>query len=232
MPKQREAYTVARLERGGNTFEILVDPELALRYKMGEKVPITKVLAYEEVYRDWRKGVRASESELRKFFGEVGIHEIAARIIAEGEVQTTADQRRRLVEEKRKQIIDFIARNAIDPRTNMPQPPQRVELALEEVGFSVDPFLDAKQQAMKAIERLRTVLPLKIGVIRVRIRIPGDLMGKSYGMIKSMGQIVDEKWLGDGSWSCEAEVPTGLHAELIEKLNRLCGGRVEITPVS
>ncbi|MEM4374352.1 MAG: ribosome assembly factor SBDS [Nitrososphaerota archaeon] len=232
MPKQREAYTVARLERGGNTFEILVDPELALRYKMGEKVPITKVLAYEEVYRDWRKGVRASESELRKFFGEVGIHEIAARIIAEGEVQTTADQRRRLVEEKRKQIIDFIARNAIDPRTNMPHPPQRVELALEEVGFSVDPFLDAKQQAMKAIERLRTVLPLKIGVIRVRIRIPGDLMGKSYGMIKSMGQIVDEKWLGDGSWSCEAEVPTGLHAELIEKLNRLCGGRVEITPVS
>ncbi|MEM4297193.1 MAG: ribosome assembly factor SBDS [Nitrososphaerota archaeon] len=186
MPKQREAYTVARLERGGNTFEILVDPELALRYKMGEKVPITKVLAYEEVYRDWRKGVRASESELRKFFGEVGIHEIAARIIAEGEVQTTADQRRRLVEEKRKQIIDFIARNAIDPRTNMPHPPQRVELALEEVGFSVDPFLDAKQQAMKAIERLRTVLPLKIGVIRVRIRIPGDLMGKSYGMIKSM----------------------------------------------
>jgi len=231
MPKQRETYTVARLERGGSTFEILVDPDLALRFKMGEKVPITKILVYDEVYRDWKKGVRASESELKKFFGDLGVHDIAAKIITEGEVQTTADQRRRLVEEKKRQIIDFIARNALDPRTNLPHPPQRIEMAMEEAGVPIEPFTDAKQQAMKAIEKLRTILPIKIGMLRVRIRIPGDLMGKSYGLIKSMGQIVEERWVGDGSWMCEAEIPTGLNVELIERLNKICGGRVEITPV-
>lgn len=232
MPKTRESYTVARLEKGGATFEILVDPDLALKYKMGEKIPISKIIAYEEVYRDWRKGIRASESELKKVFGGVNIQEIAAKILLEGEVQTTAEQRRRMVEEKRRQVIDFIARNALDPRTNLPHPPQRIELALEEAGVSIDPFTDAKQQAMKAIERLRMILPLKIGVLKVRIRIPGDVMGKAYGLIKSMGSITEEKWLGDGSWTCQAEIPTGLHAELIDRLNKLCGGRVEINPVT
>ena len=43
-----KGYTIARLERRGETFEILVNPDNALRYKMGEKIPISKIIVYEE----------------------------------------------------------------------------------------------------------------------------------------------------------------------------------------
>ncbi|MEM2831860.1 MAG: ribosome assembly factor SBDS, partial [Candidatus Caldarchaeum sp.] len=137
----------------------------------------------------------------------------------------------RLIDEKKRQIIDFIARNAIDPRTNTPHPPQRIELALEQVGLSVEPFADPKVEALKAVEKLRRVLPIKIGNMKVEIRVAGEFMGKVYGLIRSMGTILEEGWLGDGSWRCVAEIPTGVQADLIERLNKICGGRVEVKPV-
>ncbi|MEM0349685.1 MAG: ribosome assembly factor SBDS [Candidatus Caldarchaeum sp.] len=231
MPKQRENYTIARLGIGGTTYEVLVDPDNALRYKLGEKIPISKILVYEEVFKDWKKGVRASESELKKAFGTTDARAVAEKIMTDGEVLITTEQRRRLIEEKKRQIIDFIAKNAIDPRTNTPHPPQRIELALEQVGLSIEPFADPKVEAMKAIEKLRRVLPIKIGNMKVEVRVAGEFMGKVYGLIRSMGNILEESWLGDGSWRCVAEIPTGVQADLIDRLNKICGGRVEVKPV-
>lgn len=226
-----KGYTIARIERKGITFEILVDPDKALKYRLGEKVPVSKIIVYEEVYKDAKKGTRASEEEIRKAFGTTDFMKIAETILREGVVQVTAEQRRRLIEDKRRQIIEFISKNAIDPRTNMPHPPQRIELAMEEVGVAIDPFQDAKEQAMKVIEKLRPVLPLKIGVMKLKIRLPGDVVGKAYGLVRTMGKITREEWKKDGSWVSVVEVPTGLHLDLIDRLNKLAGGRVEITPM-
>jgi len=223
-----KGYTIARLERRGETFEILVDPDNALKYRMGEKIPISKIVVYEEVYRDARKGIRAGEERLKKAFGTTDFMKIAEIILREGVVHITAEQRRRLIEEKKKQIIDFISKNAIDPRTNLPHPPQRIELAMEEVGVQIDPFKDAKEQALKIIEKLRTVLPLKTGVLKFKIRLPADIAAKAYGVVKSMGKIVQEQWGKDGSWTSIVEVPTGLHVDLIDRLNKISSGRVEV----
>lgn len=226
-----KGYTIARIEKRGATFEILVNPDKALKYRMGEKVPVSKIVVYEEVYKDARKGTRASEEELRKAFGTTDFMKIAETILREGVVQVTAEQRRRLIDDKRRQIIEFISKNAVDPRTNMPHPPQRIELAMEEVGVVIDPFQDAKEQAMKVIEKLRPVLPLKIGMMRLKIRLPGDVVGKVYGLVRTMGKITREEWGKDGSWISIVEIPTGLHLDLIDRLNKLVGGRVEITPM-
>lgn len=226
-----KGYTIARIEKRGMAFEILVDPDKALKYRLGEDIPISKIVVYDEVYKDAKKGSRASEEDLRKAFGTTDFLKIAEAIIKEGAVQITAEQRRRLIEEKKRRIIEFLSKNAIDPRTNLPHPPQRIELAMEEAGVAIDPFQDAKEQAMKVLERLRPILPLKIGVMRLQIRLPGDVMGKAYGLIRSMGKITREEWKRDGSWVSVVEVPTGLHLDLIDKLNKLAGGRVEINPL-
>jgi len=224
-----KGYTIARIERRGETYEILVDPDKALKYRLGEKLPISKIVVYEEVYKDAKKGIRAGEDALKKAFGTTDFMKIAEIILREGIVQVTAEQRRRLIEEKKKQIIDFISKNAIDPRTNLPHPPQRIELAMEEAGVQVDPFKDAKEQALKIIEKLRTILPLKTGVLKFKIRLPADIAVKAYGLVKNMGKIVNEQWGKDGSWTSIVEVPTGLHVDLIEKLNKISSGRVEVT---
>jgi len=222
-----KSYTIARIEKRGANFEILVDPDKALKYKLGENIPISKIVIYEEVYKDSKKGSRASEEELKKAFGTTEFLKIAEIILREGTVQITAEQRRKLIEDKKKQIIDYISKNAIDPRTNLPHPPQRIELALEEVGATIDPFQDAKEQAIKIIEKLRTILPLKIGIIKLQIRLPGDVIGKSYGLIRNMGKIVKEEWRKDGSWVGVIEIPTGLHYDLVDKLSKISSGRIE-----
>ena len=224
-----KGYTIARIERRGETYEILVDPDKALKYRLGERLPISKIVVYEEVYKDAKKGIRVGEDALKKAFGTTDFMKIAEIILREGIVQVTAEQRRRLIEEKKKQIIDFISKNAIDPRTNLPHPPQRIELAMEEAGVQIDPFKDAKEQALKIIEKLRTILPLKTGVLKFKIRLPADIAVKAYGLVKNMGKIVNEQWGKDGSWTSIVEVPTGLHVDLIEKLNKISSGRVEVT---
>ncbi len=224
-----KGYTIARLERRGETFEILVNPDNALRYKMGEKIPISKIIVYEEVYKDAKKGIRVGEDLLKKAFGTTDFMKIAEAILKEGIVQVTAEQRRRLIEDKKKQIIDFIAKNTIDPRTNLPHPPQRIELAIEEAGVQIDPFKDAKEQALKILEKLRPILPIKMGILKFKIRLPADIAARAYGIVKSMGKITSEQWGRDGSWTSIVEVPTGLHIDLIDRLNKISSGRVEVT---
>lgn len=226
-----KGYTIARIERRGETYEILVDPEKALKYRLGEKLPVSKIVIYEEVYKDAKKGIRAGEEELKKAFGTTDFMKIAEIILREGTVQVTSEQRRKLIEEKRKQIIDFIYKNAIDPRTNLPHPPQRIELAMEEAGVQIDPFKDAKEQAMKIIEKLRSILPLKTGVMKFKVRIPTDAAAKAYGIVKNMSRILSEQWEKDGGWTGVIEVPIGLHIDLVEKLNKVSGGRVEVRSV-
>jgi len=224
-----KGYTIARLERRGETFEILVDPDNALRYKMGEKIPVSKIIVYEEVYRDAKKGIRAGEELLRKSFGTADFMKIAETILREGVVQVTAEQRRKLIEDKKKQIIDFISKNTIDPRTNLPHPPQRIELAIEEAGIQIDPFKDAKEQALKILEKLRMILPIKMGILKFKIRLPAEIAARAYGIVKSMGKITSEQWGKDGSWTSIVEVPTGLHIDLIDRLNKISSGKVEVT---
>lgn len=223
-------YTVARITKGKETFEVLVDPELSLRLRLGENVAFSKILVYEQVYKDAKKGIRAKEEDLKKFFGTTDPVTIAVKIVKEGELQVTADQRRRLIEDKKKQIVDFISKNAVDPRTNMPIPPQRILLALDEAGISIDPFIDAKQQVTKILEKLRLILPLKIGTMIFEIRVPGDVQPKASTYLKSVGRILRDEWKGDGSWMCELEAPSGMQVEILEKLAKMSAGKAEIRP--
>src|SRR5438094_9212788 len=112
-----DKYTTARLTKGQDHFEILVKPQPALDYKLGKQVPISQVLLIEEIYSDSSKGTRASEEKLQKYFGSTDPQIIAEEVMKSGELQLTTAQRRQLREEKRRQIVTIITRNAIDPRT-------------------------------------------------------------------------------------------------------------------
>ena len=140
-------YTIARISLAGERFEILVHPEKALQYRMGKKGSLSDILAIDVVYTDAGKGLRASEASLKKSFGTTDVEKIADVILTKGELQLTAEQRRRLIEDKRKQIVAFISRHCIDPRTGLPHPPARIEQAMAQAKFSIDPFKDAEEQA-------------------------------------------------------------------------------------
>jgi len=220
-------YTVARIAREGERFEILVKPELAFEYRRGKIKSVSDVLLADTIYTDANKGLRASEEKLRKAFGTTDPAKVAEVILKKGVLQLTTEQRKRLIEEKRKQIISFISRNCVDPRTNLPHPPLRVEQAMSKIHYSIDPFKDVEEQAKEVIKLLRSVLPLKTEYVSVAVRIPPEYAARAYGAIKGFGTIKREEWRADGSWFSVIEMPAGLYGPFLERLGEITKGNAE-----
>ncbi len=223
---------IARLTKGGKRFEIVVDVEKAWQIKNGINVNIRDVVESPHVYYDIRKGLKASPDDLTKLFNTDDVYRVAEVIIKQGELQLTAEQRRELIEAKKRQIIDFIARNAIDPRTGLPHPPRRIELALEEAGVSVDPLKPVEIQIQEAIKALSKVLPLKIARALVEVRIPAQYSGKAYATLAKAGKIAKSHYQNDGSWIAELEVPAGLVESIMQQVNSLTKGQGEVKVIS
>jgi ribosome maturation protein SDO1 len=220
-------FTTARTTISGEHFEILVKPDQALEYKTGKTVPITQILAIEEIYSDANKGTRASTDKLQKTFGTVEPIKVAEEIMKHGELQLTTDQRRQLVEDKRKHIISFISRNCIDPRTGAPHPPLRIEQALSQIRVIIDPFKSAEEQSKEVIEMLRPLLPIKMEQMKVAIKIPAEYAARAYGALKNFGVISREEWQSDGSWVGAMEMPAGLYGPFIERLGKITQGTLQ-----
>ncbi|MCJ7423843.1 ribosome assembly factor SBDS [Candidatus Bathyarchaeota archaeon] len=222
-----EKYTVARITKDNEHFEILVKPEKALQYRSGRLASITEVLVAETIYSDANKGTRASEESIRKCFGTIDSLKVAETILKTGIVQLTTEQRRKMVEDKRRQIIDFIARQSVDPRTNLPHPPLRIENAMEQIHYPIDPFKPIEEQARDIIKLLRPILPLKMEQLSIGVTVPAQYSTKAYGTIKGFGTIKREEWRADGSWYGVLEMPAGLYAPLLEKLGEITKGNGE-----
>ncbi len=219
---------IARLDSHGERFEILVDPDLALAFKMDEKKPeLADVLAVEDIFKDAHKGDRAPSDILNDVFGSTDIMEAAVQILQKGELQLTTEQRKRMQEEKRKQIVTLIHRNCINPVNKTPQPPQRIELAMEEVRANIDPFKSAETQMNDIIKALRPILPIRIEMAQIAVKAQGSHYGKLVGDIRSFGKVLKEEWSKSGEWICLVEIPAGLQVEFFEMVNSRTHGDVE-----
>jgi len=227
-----EKYTVARIIKDNEHFEVLVKPQKALDYRGGKIAAITEVLVTETVFSDANKGTKVSEENLRKAFGITDSLKVAEIILKKGTLQLTTEQRRKMIEDKRKQIIDFISRQCVDPKTNLPHPPLRVENALEQIHYSIDPFKPLEEQAKEIIKLLRPILPLKMEQVSVGVRVPAEYSARAYGTIKGFGTIRREEWRADGSWYGVLEMPAGLYAPFLEKLGEITKGNGEAKIVS
>jgi len=227
VPKKQE-YVIAWIEIKGQRFEILVKPNEAFRYKEGGNVPISEVLWADTVYKDVRKGLKASPDALRKAFGTEDINAIAEKILKEGQIQLTEEERRKIIETKRRQIITYIARNAVDPKTGTPIPETRIETLFEQLRIGVDPFKPVEVQALEAIKRMATVMPIKVARALIEATIPTAYAGRAIGEIKRLGDVKKTTWLDDGSLKVELEIPAGLQLEVIDKIQSLAKGQAHV----
>jgi len=221
-----ENTIVARYEKGGEKFEILVDPKAGYEYKTGSRKTLDNVLAFDEIFTDAKKGERATGAAIKKAFGTTDVYEVAKKIFAEGELQITTDQRRKLTEEKRARVVAVIARTAVDPRTHAPHPPQRIEKAMEEARVHIDAFKSAEEQAPKIMEELREIIPISVENARIAVKMNAEHAARAYGFLKEYG-MQREEWGNDGSLVCVCEFPAGLQGEFSEKINKLTAGQAQ-----
>lgn len=223
-----EAVT-ARLESHGARFEVLVDPDAALAIKRDEfDGDLEEVIAAEDVFEDASRGDRPAEDDLEKVFDTTDPMEIIPEVIKRGEIQITADQRREMQEQKRRRLINRIARNAVNPQMdNAPHPPDRIESALEEAGFRVDPMEPVETQVDDALDALRPVIPIRFDEVVVAVQLPAEYAGSAQAQVRQFGDLQDEEWQNDGSWVGVLEFPAGMQNDFYDLVNEHTSGTGE-----
>ncbi len=221
---------VARLDTHGERFEILVDPDLALKIRHGEAVDIEDAVAAIFIFENASRAEKSSDESLQKVFQTTDFATIARRIIEKGEIHLTSEQRKHLIEEKRGQVITFIARHAINPQTGLPHPPARIEMAMEEAKVSIDPFKPLDDLVAETMKALRPLIPIRFEEIRVAVKIPPEHAAKAYGDIDAFARIEQEEWQKDGSWICVIKIPGGMQQELENLVRKVSkgGGQVRV----
>ena len=119
-------------------------------------------------------------------------------IMKKGELNLTTEQRRKMITEKRKQLVTFIAKTYVDPRSHLPHPPLRIEQAMDDGRVSIDPFRNVDEQVKDVVEKLRPIIALKSENTVLEISIPAQFVAQSYTVLKSTGTLKKEDWQSNG----------------------------------
>lgn len=226
--QERISFNLARLKKGGHTFELVVDPDAAIVMKENGKGSVEDVVKAEKVFGDAKKGLLAGKDEMEAVFGTTDFHSVAEKILEKGEIQLTTEHREKVRAAKMKQLITRIHRNAVDPKTGNPHPEKRIELAVEEAKVRIDEFKTVEQQLQDTVRKLQPIIPLKFATAHLQIEVPSQYAGKMYGEIKRMAMINKDIWMSDGSLQVEAELPAGIKRELIDMINDATHGSASI----
>ena len=220
--------TVVRYSFEGEKFEILVKPDPALEYKLGKIKDISSILVSDEIYTDSSKGTRASSEKLLKAFKTEDVTAIAERIVKKGELNLTTDQRRKMTSEKRKQIVNYVAKTFVDPKSHLPHPPLRIEQAMEDGRVTIDPHKSVDEQINDVVEKLRSIIPLKSENLILEIIVPAQFAAQSYSVLKSTGTLQKEEWQSNGSLKAILEIPAAARPNVIDRLGSITKGTASI----
>ena len=225
-----EAVT-AKLDKSGLELQILVDPEIALHFREEKgaiKLDLDELLAVEGIFvGQARDGDKASDEELMKVFGTTDVAEGVKQILLKGDLQLTTDQRRKMMERKKRLIIQYIAQNAINPQTKGPHPPARIENAMDEARIHLDPFKSVEAQVQDVLKAIRPLIPIRIETVQIAVKLPATHAGKATHIMHGWGELKQQAWQSDGSWIGVVEIPGGMQTEFFDHLNKRTHGEAE-----
>ncbi len=217
----------ARLKHGGKHYEVLVDPELALSLRKGDDVDIPAMLAVEDVFENASRGDHPSEEDVERTFGTTEIYAVAEHIVVHGELHLTKDQRKQILDDKRRQVVGAIAAGAFNPQTKAPHPPARIEKAMEEAGIHLDPMKSVDELVSITMDAIRPIIPIRFDTVEVAVKIPADYAAKAYGEVAGFGEVQKEEWQHDGSWIGVIKIPAGMQLDFYGIVNRVSKGNAE-----
>jgi ribosome maturation protein SDO1 len=217
---------IARLKKGEDHFEILVDPYGAADFIEGKEIDVMQIMAIDAIFSDSNKGIHVPEEVMQEHFETTDVATIASYIIKHGDIQLTTDQRHKMQKNKLKRVVEYIAKNAMDPQTKTPHPRNRIERAMEEAGVHIDPFKPVTEQVKSTVNAIRPFIALSMEKVKITVKIPAKFVGKAYGVARTFGVLEQEDWQSDGSWVGVVRLAAGMQTEFYDKLNEATKGNV------
>lgn len=211
----------AKKHIGNKTFEISVDFEEAMKVKTGEG-DIAVALNSNGIYYNVKEGTVASNLDLKNAFGTTNLHEVAEKIIKEGELQKPQEFRDAEKGRKIKQIVDLILKNAADQH-GRPYTEERIKRGIQEIHYHFD-NRPAEQQMLDVVEKLKPIIPISIQVKKIKLIIPAQYTGKVYGILQDYKD--NEEWLPNGDLEVTIHIPAGMQLDFYDKLNEITHGAI------
>ncbi|MGV8162657.1 MAG: ribosome assembly factor SBDS [Candidatus Nanoarchaeia archaeon] len=227
--KEKVHFNLVKYQKFGLTFELVVDPDLAIAYKTSgskSEEEFRSMLRAEKIFFDAKKGELADEEEVMKVFGSKDFFKVARKMVEGGEIQLTAEYREQLRAEKRKNIIQMIHRICIEPKSGLPHPVLRIENAMNEAKVKIDEYQSAEDQVQDIISKLKPIIPIKVDEKVLTLTMPLHYASKLRGTLSGYGSIESEQWLAD-NYICRIKVPAGIYADLLDELNSKTHGSVD-----
>lgn len=222
------AVNLARLKSHGKTFEVAINADKVVAYKEGEAIDIEELVQSPKIFSDMKKGLPASKEDLDDVFGDAKDMERIKKILDDGEIQFTQKYRKLLREQKTKKIVNLIHRNAIDPKTGLVHPENRIIAAMQEANVKINDLKRAQDQVKDIVQLLRPIIPISIEKVVYQITIPAQFAGRVHGTLISLGTMLNEQWLNDGSLITKVELPAGLGQELVQTVNAMTQGSSQV----
>ncbi len=117
--------------------------------------------------------------------------------------------------------MDFLSRNASDPRSGKPYTPDKIKTALAEAHVNIK-NVSVEQQIQDIVSALSSIIPIKLETKRFKITIPAIHTGKVYGVVNQYKE--KEDWKNNGDLEVVAKIPAGLVMDFFDKLNSVTHG--------
>ena len=175
-------YQVVRYKRGGKKYEIPCTQGKVKEWREKKETKLENVVQGKQVYTHLGKGERPSEAELAEAFGTNNMDAILAIILEKGDLQLNAEDRKELVEQKRRAIVTHLHKHYINPKTQLPHPVVRIDGALDELKYHVDPDVPVERQVLNIVRDLPSILPIRKALLCGQLSIPTAHVAAAHGL--------------------------------------------------
>lgn len=144
-------------------------------------------------------------------------------IIEKGELELSAAERKEALEKKRAEIVTYLHKYYTDPKAKTPHPVVRIENALDQVKFRVDPDLPSDKQAQEAVKKIITILPMKKSEMGGTISLTHAHLGSAASILKKHARVLSENYTDTG---CDyvVEFLPGDYQTLLSELGKATEG--------
>lgn len=173
--------------------ELLCKPNTITKYRE-KKLGKDKVLISEEIFKSVQKANRAKASDLEKIFGTSDLSKCVDIMLENGEYQISAEERKEMVERKRREVIEYIHSHFIDAKAKTLIPVARIENALKEMKVRIDVETPTKKLIQPIIKQLpQYIVGLKkVDDMRIELIVSHKYHDKLYNIIKKYGSMVSK----------------------------------------
>lgn len=184
-----QKFQIVRYQKGKKKFEIMTKPGAVTKYNEG-KLGFNKVCSVTTIFTNQKKGEQAKAADLEAVFETSNEDEVCKLILKMGTLQLTSKEREAKVNNKRQEILHHIHSNWEDPKSKLPHPLKRLEMAFKAAKCKVDVEGDAMKQAELAVKKMQGELYFaKISQIQGVLTLAMKYMGVVEGMIRKFATV-------------------------------------------